>query len=94
MIRIELEKETGWIVSVAIVVVSLAAVSARTLPGMAEWPGIHWMKMEDDMELMGLWIKKLRGFDEIIAWHKLPLHAGVGILQWQMLLHPSFLSLY
>ena len=37
---------------------------------MAEWPGIHWMKMENDMELMKLWIEKIRGFDEMRAWHQ------------------------
>ena len=37
---------------------------------MAEWPGIHQMKMEDDMELMELWIEKIRGFDEMRASHK------------------------
>ena len=37
----ELEKETGRIVSVAMVVASLAALLARLLPGMAEWLGIH-----------------------------------------------------
>ena len=38
---IELGKETGRIVLVAIVVASLAAFSASSLPGMPEWPGIH-----------------------------------------------------
>ena len=38
------------------VAASLAALLARSLPGTAEWPGIHWMEMEDDMELMELWI--------------------------------------
>ena len=37
---------------------------------MAEWPGIHWMKMENDMELMKLWIEKIREFDEMRAWHQ------------------------
>ena len=37
----KLDKETGRIVSVAMVVVSLAALLARSLPGIAEWPGIH-----------------------------------------------------
>ena len=50
----ELDIEIGRIVFVVMVVVSLAALSARSLPGMEEWPGIHWMKMEDDMELMEL----------------------------------------
>ena len=63
----ELEKETGRIVSVAMVVASLGALSATSLPGMAGWPGIHWMKMEDDMELMELWVEEVRGFDEMWA---------------------------
>ena len=37
----KLDKETGRIVSVAMVVVSLAALLARSLPGIAEWPEIH-----------------------------------------------------
>ena len=48
----ELDTEMGRIVFVAMVVASLAALSARSLPGMEEWPGIYWMNMEDDMELM------------------------------------------
>ena len=63
----ELEKETGRIVSVTMVVASLGTLSARSLPGMAGWPGIHWMKMEDDMELMELWVEEVRGFDEMRA---------------------------
>ena len=58
---LELNKETGRIVSVAMVVTSLAALSGRWLPGIAEWPGIHWMKMEDDMELMELRIDNVWG---------------------------------
>ena len=37
----ELDIEIGRIVFVAMVVASLAALSARSLPGMKEWPGIH-----------------------------------------------------
>ena len=40
--------------SVAMVVASLAALLARSLSGMGEWPGIYWMKMEDEIELMEL----------------------------------------
>ena len=40
--------------SVAMVVASLVALSAKSLPGMEEWPGIHWIKIEDEMELMEL----------------------------------------
>ena len=60
----------GRTVSVAMIVASLAALLARPLPGMAEWPGIHWMKMEDEMELMELWMENVRGWDEMRASHK------------------------
>ena len=52
-------------VSVAMVVASLDALSARSLPGMAESPGIHWMKTEDEMELIKFWMEDVRGCDEI-----------------------------
>ena len=51
-------------------VTSLAALSARALPGMAAWLGIHWMKIEGDMELMELWMENVRGLDEMRASHK------------------------
>ena len=63
----ELDRE---IVSVAMVVAPLAALSARLLPGMAEWPRIHWMKMEGDMEVMELWIENVQEWDEMRALHK------------------------
>ena len=66
----ELDREIGRIVSVVIVVASLAALLARSLPEMAEWPGIHWMKMEEDMELMELWTENFWGWDEMRASHK------------------------
>ena len=56
--------------SVAMVVASLAALSARSLPGMAEWPGIHWIRTEDEMELMELWMENVREWDEMRASHK------------------------
>ena len=65
-----LDRETGRIVSVAMVVASLADLSARSLPGMSEWPGIHWMKMEDDTELMELWIENVWELDEMRASHR------------------------
>ena len=37
----ELDKETGRIVSVAMEVASLAVFLARSLPGIEETPGIH-----------------------------------------------------
>ena len=66
----ELDREIGRIVSESMVVASLAALSAISLPGMAEWPGIHWMRMEDEMELMELWMENVRGWDEMRASHK------------------------
>ena len=66
----ELEREIGRMVSVAMVVASLAALSARSLPEMAEWPGIHWMKTEDKMELIELRTEDVRGCDEMRASHK------------------------
>ena len=41
MTCIELDREIGGIVSVAMVVASLAALWARSLPGIAEWSGIN-----------------------------------------------------
>ena len=61
MTCIELDREIGGILSVAMVVASLAALSARSLPGIAEWPGIHWTKIEDEMELMELWMENFQG---------------------------------
>ena len=46
--------------SVAMVVATLAALLARSLPGMAEWPGIHWLKIEDKMEFMELWMENVQ----------------------------------
>ena len=54
---------------VAVVVASLAVLSTSLLPGMAEWPGTHWMKIENDMELRELWIEEVRGFDKMRASH-------------------------
>ena len=54
MTRRELDREMGRVVSVGMMVASLAALSLRSLPGIEEWPGIHWIKVEDEMELMEL----------------------------------------
>ena len=80
----ELDREIGKIVSMAMVGVSLTALSTRSLPGMVEWPEIHWMKMEDDMELMELWIENVRGWDEVRASHKglLSLQKSMEIEWW------------
>ena len=60
----------GRVVSVAMMVASLAALSARSLPGIEEWPGIHWIKIEDEMELMELRMENVRGCDDMRASHK------------------------
>ena len=49
------------------VVATLAALLARSLPGMAEWPGIHWIKIEDKMEFMELWMENVQEWDEVRA---------------------------
>ena len=60
----------GRVVSVARRVASLAALSAKWLPGIEEWPGIHWIKIEDEMELMELRMEKVRGYNDMRASHK------------------------
>ena len=60
----------GRVVSVAMMVASLVALSARSLPGVEEWPGIHWIKIEDEMELMELRLENVRGCDDMKASHK------------------------
>ena len=69
MTWMELDREIGGMVSVAIVADSLATWLARSLPGTAEWPGIHWMKLEYDMKLMELWIQNVQGWEEMRASH-------------------------
>ena len=65
-----LDREIGRVVSVAMMVASLAALSARSLPRMEEWPGIHWIKIEDEMELMELRMENVQGCDDMRASHK------------------------
>ena len=87
MTWIELDREIGRIVSVAMVVASLAALSARSLSGMAEWPGIYWMKMDDQMELMELWMENVRGWDEMRVSQKdlLSVQKSMVVEWWLML---------
>ena len=59
MTRRELDREMGRVVSVGMMVASLAALSLRSLPGIEEWPGIHWIKVEDEMELMELQMENI-----------------------------------
>ena len=56
--------------SVVMVVASLAALSERSLPGVAEWPVIQWIKNEDEMKLIKLWMENVQGWDEMRASHK------------------------
>ena len=55
---------------VAMMVASLAALPARSLPGIEEWPGIHWIKIEDEMELTELQMENFQGCDDMRASHK------------------------
>ena len=70
------------------VVASLAALSARSLPGMAEWPRIHWMKTEEKNELIELRTEYVRGCDEMRASHKdlLSVQKSMVIERWLALL--------
>ena len=60
----------GKVMYVAMMVASLAALPARSLPGIEEWPGIHWIKIEDEMELMELRMENVQGCDDMRASHK------------------------
>ena len=51
-------------------VASFAVLSARSSPGIGEWPEIHWIKIEDEMELMELRTENVRGCDDMRASHK------------------------
>ena len=66
----ELDREMGSGASAVMWVASFAALSARSLPGIDEWPGIHWIKIEDEMELMELRMENVRGCDDMRASHK------------------------
>ena len=80
----ELENDTGMMVFMAMVVASLATLSTSWLSGMSEWPGIHLMKMEDEMELMELWMKEVQVFDDMRASHKdlLSVQTRMVIHEW------------
>ena len=60
----------GKVVYVVMMVASLAALPARSLPRIEEWPGIHWIKFEDEMELMELQMENVQGCDDMRASHK------------------------
>ena len=63
----ELDREMGSGASAIMWVASFAALSARSLSGIDEWPGIHWIKTEDEMELMELRIENVRRSDDMRA---------------------------
>ena len=66
----ELEKDIGRMVLATMVEAYLATLPASSLPAIAEWPEIHLMKMEEEMELMELWIEEVPRFDDMRASHK------------------------
>ena len=66
----ELDREMGSGASVVMRVASFAALSARSLLGIDEWPGIHRIKIEDEMELMELRMENVRGYDDMRASHQ------------------------
>ena len=70
MTWIELDREMGRVVPVAMMVTSLAALFARSLPGIEEWLGIHWIKIKDEMKLMELWMENVRGCNDMRASQK------------------------
>ena len=48
-------------------VASFAALLSSLLPKMTEWSGIYWMKIEEEVKLMELWIEEVRRFDDMTA---------------------------
>ena len=48
-------------------VASFAALLSSLLPKMTEWSGIYWIKIEEEVKLMELWIEEVRGFDDMTA---------------------------
>ena len=63
----ELDREMESGASAVMWVASFAALSVRSLPGIDEWPGIYWIKIEDEMELMELRMENVRGCDDMRA---------------------------
>ena len=63
----ELGREMKSGASAVMWVASFAALSAKLLPGIDEWAGIRWIKIEDEMELMELRMENVRGCDDMRA---------------------------
>ena len=66
----ELDREMGSGVSVVMRVASFTALSARPLSGIDEWPGIDWIKIEDEIELMELRMANVQGCNDMRSSHK------------------------
>ena len=53
----------------SVVVASFAARSANTLPGMFEFTGTYFMKMDDEMDIMHCQMEVVLGLHDEIASH-------------------------
>ena len=56
--------------SAVMVADSLAALLPRSLPGIAECSGMHYIKVEDKMKLKELWMENVRRGNVIRVYHK------------------------
>ena len=66
----ELDRKMGSGVSVVMRVASFTALPARPLPGIDKWPGIDWIKIEDEIELMELRMANVQGCDDMRSSHQ------------------------
>ena len=73
---------------VAMVVASFAAVLASFLAGMLEFPGIHWMWMKKEMELMQSWIVDIRG--HMKTYEDISVQIIMVIEEWLPLVNVQF----
>ena len=71
------------------VVAALVALSVSSLSGMEEWPRIHWIRVDDDVDLMKFRIEEVHGFNEMRASHNdlLPVQKSMGIEGWLALMN-------
>ena len=66
----DLDREMGSGAFAVMWMASFTALSARSLLGIDEWPGIYWIKIEDEMEQMKLRMENVRECDDMRASHK------------------------
>ena len=59
----------------------MAALLVDSLPGISEWPEIHWVNMEEIMELMVSWLEDMRGMDNKNALHRDLPHLEMRIIE-------------